>query len=78
MNPDKFLTDLAALHGCESVSVIWRGYFSEALRFEVVLSKQDKSAPHGWVQHYGNGPTAEAAMQEARAKLAAHYEGEPA
>lgn len=78
MNPDKFLTDLAALHGCESVSVIWRGYFSEALRFEVTLSKQDGTAPHGLRQHYGTGPTVEAAMQEARAQLAAHYEGEPA
>lgn len=78
MTPDKFLTDLAALHECQSVSVIWRGYFPEAIRFEVTLSKQDANAPHCWMQAYGEGPTVEAAMQNARAKLAAHYAGEAA
>lgn len=76
MNPDKFLTDLAALTGCDSVHIEWNGYWSDpAKRFVVWLHKPDRREPHGRAGFDGAGPTIEAAMQAARAKLAAHYEG---
>ena len=71
MNPDKFLTDLAALHSLDVVKIEWRGFWHDNDgRYEVTLGKMDNAQPHGWLQHYGNGPTVEAAMQDARAKLA--------
>ena len=79
MNPDKFLTDLAALTGCDSVHIEWLGYWSDpAKRFGVWIHRPDKREQRGRIGFGGTGPTVEAAMQEARAKLAAHYEGEPA
>lgn len=65
MNPDKFLTDLAALTGAFGVDVMCWPHLGDKA-FEVVL----------WVSNgpkSGTGPTFEAAMQEARAKLAEHY-----
>lgn len=79
MNPDKFLTDLAALTGCECVRIDFYGVeVPEQGRFEVTLWKKDFEAKAIWLDFHGTGPTVEAAMQDARAKLAAHYEGEPA
>lgn len=73
MTPDKFLTDLAALTECDSVHIVWRGYWSDpAERFEATLGKLNITNPYDWSLFYGTGPTAEAAMQNARAKLAAH------
>lgn len=79
MTPDKFLTDLAALTGCDSVHIEWRGYWHDpAKRFEITLGKLNNTNPCDWSLFYGTGPTVEDAMQDARAKLAAHYAGEPA
>lgn len=65
MNPDKFLTDLAALTGCFRVDVMcWPDLGDEAFAVVLWASNGPKS---------GTGPTVEAAMQEARAKLAEHY-----
>ena len=73
MNPDKFFTDLAALTGCEYVSVQWMKSANGRATFEVALVKYDESKAFGSVGGAGTGPTVEAAMQEARAKLAEHY-----
>ena len=63
---DKFLTDLAAHTGCDSVSVSYRGYWSnESGRFHVSLfwnEGEDRELAQG------EGPTAEAAMNAAIAK----------
>lgn len=70
MNPDKFLTDLAALTGAHRVEIGFvKNEFEEWFSIELI---------RGYRHSFGTGPTVEAAMQEARAKLAAHYEGEPA
>ena len=73
MNPDKFLTDLAALTGCECVRLQWLQSPSGVAQIEVTLNRRDNARPFGWIGVSGTGPTVEAAMQEARAKLAEHY-----
>ena len=73
MNPDKFLTDLAALTGCECVRLTWLQLPSGGVQIEVTLNRRDNSRPFGWIGGSGTGPTVEAAMQEACAKLAEHY-----
>ncbi len=62
MNPDKFLTDLAALTNAFHVTVSWCNG-----RFDVYIRDNNCSG------EVGTGPTVEAAMQEARAKLAEQY-----
>lgn len=65
MNPDKFLTDLAALTGSFRVDVMcWPHIRGEEFEVQLWTSNGPKS---------GTGPTVEAAMQKARAKLAEHY-----
>lgn len=65
MNPDKFLTDLAALTG-KSVAVLSYvpGFTSGNVKVTFWCGDNLLS---------GTGPTVEAAMQDARAKLAEHY-----
>ena len=75
MNPDKFLTDLAALTGCETVNIEFRGYAGAPHAFTVSLFHRDDTQEHGWFLAHGDGPTVEAAMRQARARLAAHYDG---
>lgn len=70
MTTDKFLTDLAALTGCETAEVSFRGYHHEEYQFAVNLFHRDNAQPNGWFLAQGKGPTVEAAMQNARAKLA--------
>ena len=65
MNPDKFLTDLAALTGANRVDLKCWPDWGDSM-FHVVLWKS--GAPYR-----GTGLTVEAAMQDARTKLAEHY-----
>lgn len=74
MNIDKFLTDLAQCTGCDNVRINWRGYFiNREKRFEVSLSKLEPSATHGWETVYGEGPTVDTAMADARAQFKARF-----
>lgn len=65
MNPDKLLTDLAVLTGASRVDLKCWPDWGDSM-FRTVLWIKD-------AQITGTGPTVEAAMQSARAKLAEHY-----
>lgn len=66
MNPDKFLTDLAFISRCDAVSVYYNQFSPYDECFEVQFFTDN-------CMIVGTGPTVEAAMQDARAKLAEHY-----
>ena len=69
---DKFLTDLAAYVGAETITVEWRGYWhNDDGRFLVTLWLRDDAQPHGWRAYEGTGPTVESAMSAAIASMEA-------
>lgn len=51
------LTEIAALTGAESVTVEWRDYHSEELRYAVKLFKRNPKLEFGWMLWEGKGPT---------------------
>ena len=72
---DKFLTDLAAYAGCDSVTVSYRGYWSNNDGRFSVLMFWDEGEDRALAE--GKGPTVEAAMNAAiAAKRAREAEAE--
>lgn len=76
--PDKFLTDLAACHAADSVTVSYRAYAEAETKFHVSIGRMDSPNENPWNLHYGYGATVDEAMAKARANLVAHYATEAA
>lgn len=71
--PDNLMTEMAGFTKADSVSISWRGYYTENERFQVQIGRMDSPLENPWTLINGVGGTVEEAMARAIAKRLAYY-----